>query len=94
MVSVTSRYVTTASRYQSCSSMYIEGPIPRNSNELAEAFPIETLAVTINLLELCRCFFEWSADGHVLFTCNLYIIFLHFFLHFEQSLFRLEYYES
>ena len=45
MVSVTSasHYVTSASRYQSRSSMYILGLIPRNSTELAEAFPIATL---------------------------------------------------
>ena len=43
MVSVTSepRYVTSASRYQSRSAMYIRVLIPRNSTELAEAFPIE-----------------------------------------------------
>ena len=32
--------VTSASRYQSRSSMYIRGLIPRNSTELAEAVPI------------------------------------------------------
>ena len=40
-----SRYITSPSRYhpryQSRSSMYIYGLIPRNSAELAEAFPIE-----------------------------------------------------
>ena len=47
MVSVTSasRYITTAScynpRYQSRSSMYIRGLIPRNFAELAEAVPID-----------------------------------------------------
>ena len=42
MVSVTqaSRFVKSASRYQSTSSMYIRGLIPRNSTELAEAVPI------------------------------------------------------
>ena len=42
MVSVTSasRYVTSASRNQRSSSMYIRGLIPRNSMELAEAVPI------------------------------------------------------
>ena len=46
MVSVTSasRYIASASRYhthyQSRSSMYIRGLIPRNSAELAEAVPI------------------------------------------------------
>ena len=46
MVSVTSasRYITSASRYhpryQSRSSMYIRGLIPRNFAELAEAVPI------------------------------------------------------
>ena len=32
--------VTSASRYQSRSLMYIQGLIPRNSTELAEAVPI------------------------------------------------------
>ena len=47
MVSVTSasRYITPASRYQpryqSSSSMYIRGLIPRNFAELAEAVPID-----------------------------------------------------
>ena len=47
MVSVTSasRYITSASRYhlryQSKSSMYIHGLIPRNFAELAEAVPID-----------------------------------------------------
>ena len=47
MVSVksASRYITSASRYhpdyQSRSSMYILGLIPRNFLELAEAVPIE-----------------------------------------------------
>ena len=46
MVSVTSasRYITSVSRYypryQSRSSMYIRGLIPRNVKELAEAVPI------------------------------------------------------
>ena len=42
MVSVrsSSRYVTSVSRYQSRSSMYIRGLIPRNSTILAEAVPI------------------------------------------------------
>ena len=45
MVYVTSasRYVELASRYQSRSSMYIRGLIPRNSVELAEAVPIGQL---------------------------------------------------
>ena len=47
MVSATSasRYITSATRYhpryQSKSSMYIRGMIPRNFAELAEAAPIE-----------------------------------------------------
>ena len=47
MVSVTlpSRYIMSASpyhpRYQSRSSMYIRGLIPRNFAELAEAVPID-----------------------------------------------------
>ena len=50
MVSVTSasRYITSASRYhpryQSRSSMYIHGLIPRNFAELAEADPIVLLS--------------------------------------------------
>ena len=42
MVSVMSAscYVTSASRYQNRSSMYIRGLIPRNSMELAEAVQI------------------------------------------------------
>ena len=42
MVSMTSasRYVTSPSRYQSRSSMYIRGLIPRNYTELAEAVSI------------------------------------------------------
>ena len=49
MVYVTSasRYVTSAShyhpRYQSRSSMYIRGLIPRNFAELAEAVPIASV---------------------------------------------------
>ena len=52
MASVTSasRYITSASRYhqryQSRSSMYIRGLIPRNSTELAEAVPIGFLLST------------------------------------------------
>ena len=43
MVSVMSlsRYVTSASRYQSRSSMYIQYLIPQNSTELAKAFSID-----------------------------------------------------
>ena len=36
-VTSASRYVTSALRYQSSSSMYIQGLFPRNSMELAEA---------------------------------------------------------
>ena len=51
MVSVTSssRYITSASRYhpryQSRSSMYIRGRIPRNFAELAEVVPIGRMVV-------------------------------------------------
>ena len=51
MVSVTSasRFITPASRYhpryQSRSSMYIHGLIPRNFAELAEGVPIGSLLV-------------------------------------------------
>ena len=43
MVSVMSesQYITSASRYQSRSSMYIRGLIPLNSMELAKAVPID-----------------------------------------------------
>ena len=48
-VTSASRYITSASRYhpryQSRSSMYIRGPIPRNSAELAEAVPIGAVVV-------------------------------------------------
>ena len=46
IVSVTpaSRYVTSASRYQSRSSMYIRGLIPRNSTEKDEAVSIGILS--------------------------------------------------
>ena len=41
-VATASRYVTPASRYQSRSSMYIQGLIPQNSTEIhvAKAVPI------------------------------------------------------
>ena len=60
MVSVTSasRYITSAScyhlRYQSRSSMYIRGLIPRNFAELAEAVPITDERVH----DLCRGWLE------------------------------------
>ena len=47
-----SRYITSASpyhpRYESRSSMYIRGLIPRNSVELAEAVPIASEACFID----------------------------------------------
>ena len=45
MISVTSasRYVTSASHYESRSLMYIRGLIQGNSTELAEAVPIEVI---------------------------------------------------
>ena len=48
MVSVplASRYVTSASRYQSRTSMYIRGLIPRNFTELSEAVPINSLSAS------------------------------------------------
>ena len=55
MISVTSasHYITEASRYhpryQSSSSIYIRGLIPRNFAELAEAVPIDFLCVFIGL---------------------------------------------
>ena len=67
MVSVTSvsRYMTSASRYhpryQSRSSMYIRGLIPRNFAELAEAVPIDAKrlipARLITLWNLFLCTF-------------------------------------
>ena len=52
MVSVTSasHYVTSASRYQSRSSMYIGSLIPQNSTELADAVQIEKGPVPSNPL--------------------------------------------
>ena len=49
MVSVTSasRYIRSASCYQSKSSMYVRDLIPRNFAELAEAVPIEFIGVFI-----------------------------------------------
>ena len=53
MVSVTSasRYITSAScyhpRYQSRSSMYIRGLIPRNFAELAEVVPINAISTKV-----------------------------------------------
>ena len=38
-----SRNTTSASRYQSISSMYMRGLIPRNSTELTEAVPIGSI---------------------------------------------------
>ena len=61
MVSVTSAssYVTSASRYQSRSSMYIRGLFPRNSTELAEVVPIKSSSTSTTLrrrpsMALCR----------------------------------------
>ena len=50
MVSVTSasRYVTSVSHYQSRCLMYIQGLIPRNFTELAEAVPIAILILHSN----------------------------------------------
>ena len=44
-----SLYVTSASRYQSRSSMYIRGLIPRKSMELAEAVPIGVLTDEVKM---------------------------------------------
>ena len=58
MVSVTSasHYIMTASRYhpiyQSRSSMYISGLIPRNFAELAEAVPIASTRQTQSIIQL------------------------------------------
>ena len=41
-VASASRFLTSVSRYQSRSSMYIRGLIPRTSTELVEAVPIVT----------------------------------------------------
>ena len=43
-----SHYVTSASRYQSRSSMYIRGLIPLNSTELTEIFPIGAIISIIS----------------------------------------------
>ena len=64
MVSATlaSRYVMPMSRYESRSSMYIRGLIPRNSTELAEAVPIGIFGDSNDML------FEMSPDKT---HCNL-----------------------
>ena len=51
-----SHYVTSASRYQSRSSMYIRGLIPRNSTELAEKVRLVDLTCP---LDPCRQHFTW-----------------------------------
>ena len=48
-VILASRYVTSASRYQSRSSMYTRGLIPRNSTTLAKAVPIDKFQVVCSL---------------------------------------------
>ena len=52
VVKSVSRYVTSASRYQSRSSMYVRGLIPRNSTELAKAVPIDR----IHVLSMALCY--------------------------------------
>ena len=56
MVAVTSasRYITSAPRYQSRSSMYIQGMIPRKFTEFAEAVSIGLAAqnITTNVATL------------------------------------------
>ena len=54
MVSVTSasRNVTSASHYQTGSSMYIQGLIPQNSTALAEAVPIVIILCNLRIREL------------------------------------------
>ena len=47
---------TSASSYQSRSSMHIQGLIPRNSTELAEAVPIDITSVRIVNEFLILCF--------------------------------------
>ena len=57
-VTSTSRYIFPASRYhpryQSRSSMYIRGLIPRNFAELAEAVPIVFSALAASHLDTFR----------------------------------------
>ena len=62
MVSVmsTSRYVTSASRYQSRSSMYIQGLIPRNTTELVEA---------VLIVQNPRAIRQWFIAGCWAGTC-------------------------
>ena len=54
MVSVASRYIMSAShyypRYQSRSSMYIRGLIPRNFAELVKVVPIEHVKCSNQLM--------------------------------------------
>ena len=59
MVAVTSasRYVTLPSQYQSRSSMYLRGLIPRNPTKLAEAVPIVfAYAISIKISEYWNIF--------------------------------------
>ena len=68
MVSVmpASRYVTSASRYQSKSSMYIQGLIPCSSTELAEAVPIVRMRTIGDCVRT-----SWSS-WHA-FVCSLFL---------------------
>ena len=50
-----SHYVTSASRYQSRSLMYIRSPISRHSGEFAEAVPITDYFALFVLMALFAC---------------------------------------
>ena len=50
-----SRYVTSASRYQSRSSMYIRGMISRISTELAKTVPIGSGNELASCIFVCQC---------------------------------------
>ena len=71
MVSVTSasRYITSASRYyphyQSRSSMYIRGLIPRNFAELAEAVPF------VHFILTAKCWFNQANLGLLALKMNI-----------------------
>ena len=77
MFSVTSVtcFVTSASRYQSKSSMYILGLIPRNSTELAEAVPIAAKHVITKIF----CTVPLIVQLNLIWKCNTQdVISVHF----------------
>ena len=69
------RYATSASRYQSRSSMYIRGLIPRNSTELAEAIPIDSTIVyfAIGMMQFPAKEKKWTNHLNV---CIFFVLFI------------------